>query len=82
MRIVIKETQGSKNKRKQSQGGGGMDIGGTSKKNGKPLQKPKSIRRELLINKPVMAKKGKMIKARGGVMVRTKLNGDLYTETF
>ena len=29
-----------------------------------------------------MAKKGKMIKARGGVMVRTKLNGDLYTETF
>ena len=29
-----------------------------------------------------MAKKGKMIKARGGVMVKTKLNGNLYTETF
>lgn len=26
--------------------------------------------------------KGKMIKARGGVMVKTKLNGNLYTETF
>ena len=67
MRIVIKETQGSKNKRKQSQRGGGMDIGGTSKKNGKPLQKPKSTRRELLKNKPVMAKKGKMNKLNPGL---------------
>jgi len=30
----------------------------------------------------VKAKAGKMVKARGGVIVNTKLNGPLFTETF
>jgi len=30
----------------------------------------------------IKAKTGKMVKARGGVIVNTKLNGPLFTETF
>ena len=30
----------------------------------------------------IKAKTGKMVKARGGVMVNTKLNGPLFTQTF
>jgi len=30
----------------------------------------------------IKAKAGKMVKARGGVIVNTKLNGPLFTETF
>ena len=51
-------------------GGGGMDIGKTPKKKNtkkKPLEKPKSTRRELLKNKIVKAKKGKMNKLNPGL---------------
>ena len=58
MPIVIKETQSSKNKKKQSQGGGGMDIGKTPKK--KMMGGANKM-------KPVMAKKGKMNKLNPGL---------------